>query len=204
MMPNPLVPPTLPSWPRVKDAMKKGMARTQVPPRPETFRDVENDNDPDAVDPIAESRPGYLPYRGTEFHGVPPKSQWIPDAEGYGDGSVPVVYDDDSGPDHVVNVRVITDSKEEVKAFRVGSSAVGADARQVVSRQRNRTNLKIRNMHATDRVWLGHNESVSANNGYPLDANAEITVTSTEAVWMVSATVNVVPIAMWSDYTQDI
>lgn len=205
-MPNPLapIPPALPSWAQVKEATKKFVANTQVPPRPETFN-ADEKPDPHAVDPTsAEDYGPFIPYRGHETHGVPMGEMTDTGPQGYGDGSVGVMYDDDSARDPVVSVRIVTDDKEEIKAFRAGQTSVGPETRQIVNRMRNRSALKIKNLSVGTRVWIGSDTTLSALNGYPLDGGAEISIASTEAVFAISSTVDVVPLATFMDFTQDV
>jgi hypothetical protein len=198
-MPNPLVP-TLPSWPQLKDAAKKGLARTQLPPRPELFQDVEGDDDPHAIDPVAEGRPAYNPYRGSEFHGVEPKERWVPDAEGYGDGTVSVIYDEDTGPEHVVPVRIVSgDEAETFLAFRVDQFIVPSDrVITLVPRNRQRKTLKVRNLNqGGNRVWVGNTQEIVQYGGaggavhsvgaFPIMGNSSESFNTTEAIFAIAA-----------------
>jgi hypothetical protein len=204
--PSPLFP-VLPSWPQVREAVQKGIARTQPPPPPEQFRDEPGDVDPSAIEPTMEGQQSFLPYRGTENHGVPFGSMTDGGPQGFNDGSVAVVYDEPPPPDHVVIVRLVTDAKEEIKAFRTDQSSAGGFPQAIVNRQRQRTSLKIKHLggNGTPRVWLGEGPELTAMNGYPLDSGGEITISSTEAVYAVSndPLINV-PLAIWVDFTQDL
>ena len=205
---NPLIP-RLPSYPEVREGVKKFVAGMQPPPDPEAFT-VSGEDAPEAIDPRMEGRAPFFPYRGEETHGVPATAYDDANPQGYTDGTVGVVYDDDSRKDPVVNVRVISDAKEEIKGFRATQTAVGNQPAIVVNRQRGRNSLMIKHLGIVGgvgdtRVWLGHDSTVGALNGYPLDPGGEITIASTEAVWMVSNDLGeTAPLAIFTDYVMDV
>lgn len=205
---NPLVPGiVLPSYAQVRDKARQVMAGTSVDPVPTAETDIYGNPVEHDIDPVPEGRPPFIPYRGEQWHGLDPQTITT-DPQNYGDGTVDVVYDADPAPDHVLNVRVVRDSKEEISAFRVSQTSIGPNATAIMSRQRNRTKLKIRHLGTSApvnvRVWIGHNESVNAFNGFPLDPGESLEMTSTEIVYAVSSTSDVIPLAMWSDFTQDV
>ncbi len=208
-MPNPFVPVTMPGYSEVRERLLKvarGLASTQSPePLPPVT--PEGGVIPEPVDPQMEGRQRYFPYRGIETHGVPsPDPTVTEDAEGYGKGTVDVVYDETPKGGAVIDVRVISDSAEQLKAWRVNQLTVppaGNPPAMIASRQRERTKLEIKNMSTTDGMWISPESNVSAFNGYFLAAGASQTLSSTEAVYALSNSAALVPVCMLTEFTQE-
>jgi hypothetical protein len=206
-MPNPM----LPSFAQVRAAMMKATGGAgfsfQMPPvpPPET---PEGERIPDPIDPQAEGRQSYLAYRGTEMHGVEsPDPTMAPDAEGYGPGTVDVIYDDEPRGGHVLDVRVIPpDSAETLAAWRVNqltAPPAGNPPQNIAGRNRSRTSLKIKNMSATDGIWVGPTAELSAFNGYLIEPHGDLTLSSTESVFALANSASVVAVCTLSEFTQE-
>ena len=198
------VNPILPSFAQLRDATKKFVANTRLPGEaPTPFYDDPNDNDPDAIPPVMEGRGQFIPYRGTETHGVALGEMTDSGPQGYGDGSVAVMYDAEPPKDHVVSVRIVTDAKEEIKAFRTDRTYASSVVTAIVNRNRQRTSVKIKNIGGGV-VLIGHDTTLNAMNGYPLADGAETSFTSTEAIYAVSQDGTTRELAILTDFTQDI
>jgi hypothetical protein len=169
--------------------LDQGTKTTRTPPV-----DIEGKAVPTPVDPHWEARQAYLPYRGTELHGVPSPEPWVPDAEGYGDGSVPVRYDEDQSSEHVLPVRIVSAGESEtINAWRTTQLPVAGNAsppQQIVPRARNRSTVTIENTSDTDAFWIGPGPSLSRMNGYKIAAGGSKGFSTTEEIWAVSDTVN--------------
>jgi hypothetical protein len=208
-MPNPFVPVALPSWPQFREALQKSLRgagtayQTPPPPPPQT---PEGKDIPEPVDPQTEGRQRYFAYRGTETHGVEsPDPTLFEDAEGYGAGTIDVVYDETPKGGTVLDVRVIADDAEQLQSWLANqfvAPPAGNPPQMIVSRQRNRTALKVKNMSPTDSVWLGPDANVSAFASYRLDPGEDLTLSSTEAVFALANGPNLVPVCVLSEFTQ--
>lgn len=209
-MPNPFVPVALPSWPQVRETLIRTMRgagvqfQTPPPPPPE---DPEGKPVPEPLDPQAEGRQPYLAYRGTEMHGVPSPDPTVhEDAEGYGAGTVDVVYDETPKGGTVLDVRIIADDAEQLQAWRANqftAPPAGNPPQMIVSRQRNRTALTIKNMSPTDAIWIGPTADTSAFGSYRLDAGQDVSLSSTEAVYALGNGPNLVPVCVLVEFTQE-
>jgi hypothetical protein len=205
---NPLIPVALPSFADYRQALVKAVGSKSVTKMTPPV-DVTGAEAPLPLDPINESRQAYLPYRGTEMHGVPSPAPYVPDAEGYGDGMVDVRYDDTDKGGTVIDVRVISDSAEQIKAFRTDQFTVPSDrVIQLMPRARNRTAFKVRNLNqGGNRVWVASDpSSVNVDRGWPIMGNSQESFTTTEALYAIAAGPNgdgSVLVAVFTDFTQD-
>lgn len=199
--------PALPSWSQVRAAILRNPLlnpSVQTPLTPPV--DVTGKPEPPPVAPHEEGRLGYNPYRGTEMHGVPTPPHGADDAEGYGNGTIAVHYDE--APDeyeHAMPVRIVTQAPEMIKGWRVRQTlapGVGNQTAQVVNRNRSRSSVTIKNLSPTDGVWIFPDASVSAFNGYFIAPNDKQDLTTTEEVWVISNTVNPVPIAIVIEFSE--
>jgi hypothetical protein len=202
---NPL---TLPGYAEARAALLKatGLGSTQTPPLKAPL-DVEGHPIPEPIDPHEEGRPAFLPGgRGSEWHGVEPRRYDDTDAEGFGSGTVDVIYDTAPKGGTVIDVRVISDAAEQIKAWRAAQTiapVAGGAPQQIVNRMRNRTSLKIQNLHTTDGVWVSHDANLTAFNGWFIASGDDLTLNSTEAVYALSNSVNMIPIALLTEFTQE-
>lgn len=194
---------SLPSWPQIKQRGRQIVAAA----KPAPIVTPEGKPVPAPVPTHSESRSPFLPYRGPNVHGGPDVTQSaFQTADHYGDGSVDVEWNEPEAPDHIVPVRIITDSKEQITNFRAGQIPTGDNAQMIFNRMRNRKELKIKNLAASggNSCWIGADESISAMNGYRLDPGETLTLTSTEDVWAINAVAGSPVILSWIlHYTQE-
>jgi hypothetical protein len=144
--------------------------------------------------------PQYLPYRGTEQHGVPFGSEMAPlveDVEGgkvaTGDFYAPPT--EDVAP---VPVRIVEEAAHEFSQWRAYQTYVTTTVSRVVPRKEKRQNVTIRNVSTatTDRIWIGHDNGVTALSGYPLDAGADQSLTGEGEIWAVADSGAVSPVRL--------
>jgi hypothetical protein len=205
MATNPLIGP-LPSWGQVREAAIKALrapdSRTPPPPPPQ---DVEGDPIPEPLDPLMEGRQAFNPYRGTEFHGVEnPDGRQIPDAEGYGPGTVDVIYDEEPKAGTIIPVRVVTDAAVQIKAWRAFQTlapAAGNPPAQIVGQDRSRQSVKVKNMSTTDDLWVGSDANLSAFNGYRVTPDDELSMGTTEAVYATGNGPGACPVCIVTEYS---
>lgn len=149
------------------------------------------------VTPVPDDFDGpVFPYRGQETHGVPDSGYETIDDDLYAQGR-PVEYTEPEREPDPVPVRIVSGDKSRVvKSFRVGRlvAPVGSAA-QILPRHENRTTAKVRNMHATDVMYVSDSNSVTALSGYPVPASGEWSTDSTEPVYATSGTANVIEVA---------
>jgi hypothetical protein len=201
---NPIMPAYV-DWRELLMKATKGAGfqfQTPPPPPPQT---AEGRDIPEPDQPDMEGRPAYLPYRGNEMHGVEPPPAMTPEPQGYGAGTVDVVYDETPPGHGVIDVRVITDDKEQLHDWRSNqllAPAAGNPPQGIASRQRNRTKLQIKNVSTTDGLWIGPNAEVSAFNGYYLAPGEDVTLNSTESVFALGNGPNLVPVCVLTEFTQ--
>lgn len=208
-MPNPFVPVALPSFSQLREAMVKATKgagfQFQTPPPPPPV-DPEGKKIPAPLEPHEEGRQRYNPYRGGEFHGVAPGKPIEQDAEGYGSGTIDVVWDETPPGGTVIDVRVISDDAEQLHAWRVNqyvAPPAGNPPVNIANRMRNRTKLQIKNMSATDGLWIGPDPELTAFNGYFIDPGDEVPLSSTEAVYALGNGPNLVPVCLMYEFTQE-
>lgn len=203
-MPNPF----LPSFAQVREAALRSGVLNPNGRKSSPEQDITGHDLPAPVDPQEEGRQGFLPYRGVEMHGVPSPAPLEEDAEGYGGGTVHVHYDDSGDDVHVLPVRIVSgEESETIAAWRATSSVapVAGDRPpvQILPRNRKRTKAKVQNIAAADGAWIGPDTSVSAMNGWFIAPGQSVELSSTEAVYALSATANPVPLTALVEFTQE-
>lgn len=144
--------------------------------------------------------------RGTEQHGVTAPYSTQSDPEPYDvHGYDAVVMDPPPHRPEPILVTVVHDETDapEIKTWRVlNTTATNIQANRIVGQDRARTNLTVKNGSTTAVLWVGHNESVSANmNGFPIPPGASQTFGHTEDVWAITDTADVTPIFAIVEYT---
>jgi len=146
---------------------------------------------PEYMAPIMDRPIPYIPYRGTEFHGVAPQE-------------IPVVDDENKPPDgtvltgifqppeedvNPVPVRVVDTATHEYKQWRAWQAfASAAQPSMVANRKEGQSGLNVKNCSASSRVWLGPDPSVSIYTGYPLDGGGEVSFTGEAPVYAIADT----------------
>ena len=147
----------------------------------------------------------YVPYRGTEQHGVPFGSGIPPAEEDVAGGKV-VTEDyyapptEDVAP---VPVRIVEEAAHEYSQWRAYQTVVTGTVSRVVPRKERRQRVTIRNISTSDRVWIGHDNGVTALSGFPLGGNTDVELTGEGEVWAVADTgvVNPVQIAVLLEFS---
>lgn len=200
--------PHLPSWASIRKfllespAIRPSVQTTLSPPV-----DVTGKAEPPPVTPQEESRLPYIPYRGSQDHGVPTPSVFHEDAEGYTAGTIDVVHYDDKEPGGtILDVRVISDAAEQISAWRVIQSVcpvAGSAPTQLVNRNRARTKITVENLSQTDGIWISHDTNTSPLTGYFLAAGTSKDFSTTEEIYGVSNTATGVPVALLWEYKKE-
>lgn len=196
--------PALPSFAQVRSALlKAGVlpadSRKLPPPVDMTGEPV-----PEPVQPQTEGRPAYNAWRGGEMHGVVAPVALEPNAEGYGDGTVAVHYDETE--EHVLPVRIVSgDEAETINAWHATQSVAPVAGErppvQIVPRNRKRTKVRVQNIAAADGAWIGSDGQVSPSNGWWLAPGVSVDLSTTEPIYAVSGTANPVPLGVIIEYT---
>ena len=145
----------------------------------------------------------YLPYRGSEFHGVDPgKIAEVQDEDVEG-GKVPVSGfvpgEEDIAP---VPVRIVGTAAHEYQKWQAGQVTVNALSPVLVGSFRDgRTNLTIKNLSTsgTGNVWLGPTSNVTSYTGYPLGGGGEISFSGEAPVYAIADT-GTVTLALLTEY----
>jgi hypothetical protein len=127
----------------------------------------------------------YIPYRGSEFHGVDP-------------GKIPVVEDEDTEGGKVITsgyepgeedvnpvpVRIVGTAAHELRQWRAYQITVGETPVMVVNAKTSRSVAHIRQIPTGNvTVWLGPDVNVNPTNGFPLNETDEFTTLTEVAVW---------------------
>jgi hypothetical protein len=199
---RPTPKPVFLSWPQLRQRGQQLVATLRPP-----ITTPEGEPIPDALVPHAEGRAASIPYRGMQVHGGPhPEAQAYVTDNDYLDTDVNVVWNEPEEK-HIVDVRVIQDSGEQITNFRAGQFPTGDNAQMIFNRNRSRTSLKIKNLSATggNSCWIGADESVNAMNGYRLDPGETLELQSTEDVWAINAAPGApVMLSFLMHYTQEV
>ena len=162
-----------------------------------TYSNEEVVSPPSYRTPIPDNlAPLYVPYRGTEQHGVAFGSQ-IPLADEDVEGGK-VVADNYYAPPTEdvapVPVRIVEEATHEYSQWRAFQTFVTGTVSRVVPRKERRQLVKIRNVSASDRVWIGHDNGVTPISGFPLNGGAAEELTGEGEIWAVADTAVVNPV----------
>ncbi len=153
------------------------------------------------MEPMPESVQGWhFPYRGGETHGVDPTLFDIPTYEEDWEGGK-VEYKEPEEPPTPVLVKIVEESANERDEWRAFQTVADGLARIVVGRHDKRTNLKIYNLDADTRVWVGGDSGISRLSGFPVNAGSEFSLSGTEEVWAVSDDGSQCILAVMLEYT---
>lgn len=164
-----------------------------------TYTNAEVESPPSYRTPIPDNlAPKYVPYLGSEQHGVPFGSD-IPlppeDVEGgkvvAGDYYAPPTEDVTPVP-----VRIVEEATHEYSQWRAYQTYATGVVSRVVPRKERRQSVKIRNVSASDRVWIGHDNGVTPISGYPLNGGAAEELTGEGEIWAVADTGVVNPVQL--------
>lgn len=164
-----------------------------------TFAKPTGETEPLEVQP--DTTTGFnFPYRGTEQHGVAPATQthYTPSEQWALDEHAPEY---DAEPKHVepVAVRIVQESSREFRGFSTGTAVVDSNVRQVAGRHDHRTSVKIRNLSATKKIYIGGN-MVNTVSGWPIEANATETLYTEMEVYAISEDGSSVNVAVLQEF----
>lgn len=152
--------------------------------------------------PMVEGHPVFLPYRGSEMHGVDPGQIPLIDDEDIEGGKVVTGYFEPSTADiDPVPVRIVETAVTEQSVWRAYQTYASTAPAMVVNAKSGRQNCKVRNLSDTVRVWVGPDSSISPLNGYPLDPKAEMSFTGEAPVWAVSNDATTVTLAVMTEFS---
>lgn len=140
-----------------------------------------------ALTPVPEHYAGeVIPYRGTESHGVDGGHTAYTDPRGELRKSVDVIVAPAEHPPTPVLVKVVKTDGNEVHDWRVVSTVASAVPTTILGRDRRRVSARIINNGAVT-VLIGHDQSMTSINSYPLAAGASLTdLRHSEPVWVTS------------------
>jgi len=146
---------------------------------------------PEYLSPVMDRRTPYIPYRGTEFHGVMPQElPVIDDEEDLPDGTV--ITGAFRQPEEDINpvpVRVVDTATHEYKQWRAWQIfANAASPTLVANRKEGQSSVQIKNLSTNDRIWIGPDPTVSVYTGFPLDGGAEVSLTGEAPVYAIANT----------------
>lgn len=146
----------------------------------------------------------YLPYRGSEFHGVDPgKIAPVHDEDVEG-GKVPISGftpgEEDIAP---VPVRIVGTAAHEYRKWQAGQVTVNALSAVLVGSFRDgRTSLKIKNLGGAGgtRIWVGPDSNVTSYTGYPVEGDDEISFSGEAPVYAIADT-GTITVAVLTEYS---
>lgn len=150
-----------------------------------------------------------FPYRGTETHGVPYESTIPDELEGRQFEEVaqlPPHYMPEPRKPIPVPVKIVDDSACERREWMADQFLITDGSNNaplmVVGRHDNRHFVIIRNMDATNPVYIGPSSNVNSQNGFQIPANTTSTrFYTTEAIYAACATGQTVQISVMWEYT---
>lgn len=152
-----------------------------------------------------------FPYRGVEQHGVPYDHEIPEELEGSPskedlDLVLPPHYAPRPHRPQPVPVTVITAGVSERRLWQADQFGVTDGTANgplmIVGRQDTRHYVTIRNMDATNPVYIGNSPSVTANTGYQIPAGGTTNrMYTTEAIYAVTGSGNVVQISVMWEYS---
>lgn len=161
-----------------------------------------NDDAPDrpAV-PISRVAGPVFPYRGQEQHGVAvTQAPYVLGADVY-DYDVPEYMEaiDEQEP---IAVRVVEADSREVRGFAATQTIVDSITRIIAGANERRRSVKVRNMDAVKRIYIGHDLTLSVGTGYPIEPTATVELLNVEtAVYGISADGTQVIVAILQERT---
>jgi hypothetical protein len=168
------------------------MPSESTPGNPYAYSDQsEVTGSPEYISPIADRGVPFIPYRGTQFHGVTPTEvPIIDDGTEIPDGTVVTgVFQPPEEDLNPVPVRIVDTAVHEYKQWRAWQSFVNnASPTLVANRKEGQSSLRVRNTstQGTNKVFLGPDPSVSIYTGYPFTGNDEIVFTGEAPVYAIA------------------
>ena len=166
------------------------------------------------VDPVP---PGFVPapenygvpnfaYRGGETHGVVPLAPMHPMDDPYAEGgAVPVDIEPPVDTPAPVPVRIVDTSPDDYKDWRAWQRfALANIAKPLADRKEGRTALRIKNLHATDAMYVGPDATVTTYTGFRVEPAGTFTLECESPVWGISATANDIPVSCMMEFSSPI
>jgi hypothetical protein len=147
-----------------------------------------------------------LPYRGVETHGVALTGQVDvnPNEADYGTTVGVVLEPPEKHPDPVPVVIVSEDTGAgALKTWRVVREyARAATPRRILGQDDTRTSVKVRNLHATDTLYVGPDTFVTISQGYPIPPGTEFSLSdAVTTIWALTGSTNDIDIAILVEFT---
>lgn len=162
---------------------------------------------PEYLSPILDRATPYLPYRGTQFHGVAPTEVSAIDDDVVDVPSGTVITGIFQPPEEDANpipVRIVESATHEYSQWRAWQAFANASSPSMVAnRKEGQSSLTVKNCSASSRVWVGPDPSVSVYTGFPLDGGGQIALSGEAPVYAIADTAvpgNVV-IAVLSEFS---
>lgn len=171
-------------------------------PNPLTRNTNQSRRAPDRIDAVAETTvpARVLPYRGIETHGVAFTGEFDIDADEADYGTtVAVPIEPEPKEDEPIPVRLVSSGASELKTWRVVREYCRSteSSRQILGLDETRSNTRIRNLHATDVLYVSHESFNDIANAYPVPAGAEFALsTATTPVYAKPAGANDISVAV--------
>lgn len=146
---------------------------------------------PEYMAPIMDRSVAYIPYRGTEFHGVAPQEIPVVDDETeIPDGTVLTgIFQPPEEDVNPVPVRVVNTATHEYKRWRTWQALIdNTQVRMVANRKEGQSTIRVRNTatQGTARVYLGPDPNVSVYTGYPFAGNDELVLQSEAPIYAIA------------------
>jgi hypothetical protein len=167
---------------------------------------VESINPPDRVRPVMDRVAGVnFPYRGSETHGVDPTDSVDIDPEEADYGTtVAVPLEPETEDIEPVPVRIVSASSKELRTFRVIREYCRGNepARRIIGQDENRTTVRIKNLHASDLLYISDMGFNDVGMGYPIAGGQELEVSAETAIYAKASAANDISIAMFVEWTQ--
>lgn len=140
------------------------------------------------VEPIVENvadAEAYEPYRGFEnVHGINGPHHLDPVMDWEQGNRDAITYESVPREIEPVPVVIVRESTHELRTIHTGVAYPDTQVRQILGKNTDRIDAKIKNL-GPNKCWIGTN-SVSPLAGYQLDSLESLTLTVTEAVYVVS------------------
>jgi hypothetical protein len=171
-----------------------------------TYHEEEVNPVPVYVNPRVESTAEpFIPYRGTQMHGVDPgRIQPVEDEDAEGGKVVTGYFEPPEADINPVPVRIVGAAATEFKQFRTYQVTVTSTPVMVVSQKLGRSSASVVMVGGLP-VYLGPDSSVNPTNGYPIGVSGNMESsfnTLAEApVWAVCAPTDSATVAVHTEFS---
>ena len=167
---------------------------------------VESQEPPQRMKPILEHVAGVnFPYRGQETHGVDPTddaSNPDPEEANYG-VTVAVPIEPEIQEPEPVSVKIVSSGAKELRAFRIIREYCRAteSSRRIIGQDETRTTARIKNLHASDLLYISDMAFNDVAMAYPIAGGAELEVSAETSVYAKPSAANDIPVAIFVEFT---